>query len=202
MRREEEAIRAICDGLGVGDVFSFTDEFNLSRLPTLRALWSLLGQRVMIPTLEQPTQRSGFGAVTDHTGEAVVLFRRHQLCHEIAQVRAAAPEQHPTSAVRVAWDNVSTHEDGVVDDFVRPAARCLAPTSWLSDCPWLNPIEMRWRHFRRAVTHSDLAGSMADLVVASGDLFARQDQHPHRILLGIGSRAIWMHLDECTHYRG
>ena len=32
-----------------GEVFYYADEFNISWLPTLRAMWSPKGQQVMIP---------------------------------------------------------------------------------------------------------------------------------------------------------
>ena len=56
--------------------FYYLDEFNVSWLPTLRAMWSPKGQQVMIPTPRQPYKRYGLGAVNYHTGETVVLFRR------------------------------------------------------------------------------------------------------------------------------
>jgi putative transposase len=59
-------------------VFYDADEFNLSWLPTLRALWSPRGQQVMIPTPGQPYKRDGLGAVNDHTVETVVLFCRRK----------------------------------------------------------------------------------------------------------------------------
>jgi hypothetical protein len=59
-----------------GEVLYDADELHLSWLPTLRAMWSPKGQQVMIPTPGQPYKRYGSGAVTDHTGETVGLFRR------------------------------------------------------------------------------------------------------------------------------
>ena len=38
------------DGLKPAEVFSYADEFTLSWLPTLRAMWSPKGQQVMIKT--------------------------------------------------------------------------------------------------------------------------------------------------------
>ena len=44
-----------------GDVFYYADEFNVSWLPTLRAMWSPVGQQVMIPTPGQPKKRTTIG---------------------------------------------------------------------------------------------------------------------------------------------
>jgi hypothetical protein len=45
--------------LNPGDVFYYADAFNLSWMPTLRAMWSPRGQHVMIPTPGQPYKRYG-----------------------------------------------------------------------------------------------------------------------------------------------
>jgi putative transposase len=55
--------------------------------------------------------------------------------------------------------------------------------------PWLNPIEMRWRHFRREVTHCELFESMQALLGAAADFFARYNQEPQKTLSIIGSNA-------------
>ena len=62
----------------MGDAFYYADEFNLSWLPTLRAMWSPVGQQVMVPTPRQPERRYGIGAVNSHTGETVVPFERRK----------------------------------------------------------------------------------------------------------------------------
>ena len=91
-------------------------------MPTLRAMWSPKGQQVMIPTPGQPTKRYGIGAVNYHTGETVVLFRRHKRRKEIAELLQALLEKHPDETVYVAWDNANTHEDAEVEAVVRGAA--------------------------------------------------------------------------------
>ncbi|MGI8485177.1 MAG: transposase, partial [Thermomicrobiales bacterium] len=42
--------------------------------------------------------------------------------------------------------------------------------------PWLNPIEMLWRHLRREVTHCELFTSVTALIAATDVFF---DQHNH-----------------------
>jgi hypothetical protein len=68
------------------DVFCNADGFNLSWMPTLRAIWSPKGQQVVIPTPGQPSKRYGLGAVNYYTGEMVVLFRRHKRWREVAEL--------------------------------------------------------------------------------------------------------------------
>jgi putative transposase len=112
-------------------VFYYADEFDVSWLPTLRALWSPRGQQVMIPTPGQPTKHYGLGAVNYHTGETEVIFRKRKRRKEIAELLQRLVEKHPTGTIFVAWDNASTHEDEDVEAVVRAAAGrlsyCICP---------------------------------------------------------------------------
>ena len=180
-----------------GEVFYYADEFNLSWMPTLRAMWSPKGQQVMIPTPGQPTQRYGIGAVNYHTGETVVIFRRHKRRREIAELLQALLERHPRETVYVAWDNANTHEDEDVEAVVRGAAGRLVLLYLPTYSPWLNPIEMLWRHFRREVTHCELFETVPALLRAAQDFFQRYHQCPERIRSIIG--AIPKNLPVCTY---
>jgi hypothetical protein len=59
-------------------VFYYADEFNVSWQPTLQAMWSPVGQQVMIPTPGQPTRHYGIGAVNYHSGQTVVLIKKRK----------------------------------------------------------------------------------------------------------------------------
>lgn len=48
--QQKKTIEETRDGLKPGEVFYYADEFNLSWLPTLRTMWSSVGQQVMLPT--------------------------------------------------------------------------------------------------------------------------------------------------------
>jgi hypothetical protein len=84
-------------------------------------MWSPRGQQVMIPTPGQPYKRYGRGAVNDHTGETVVLFRRRKRRQEVAERLQALVDKHPTGTVSVAWDHADTHADNEVEAVVRAA---------------------------------------------------------------------------------
>jgi transposase len=173
----------------VGDVFYYADEFNVSWLPTLRALWSPKGQQVMIYTPAQPTRHYGIGAVNYHTGETVVLVRRHKRRREIAELLQALVDKHPTGTIYVAWDNANTHEDDEVEAVARGAAGRLVLLYLPTYSPWLNPIERLWRHFRREVTHCELFETVNALLAATRDFFDRYNQQPNAVLSIIGSHA-------------
>src|SRR5574341_2381470 len=123
----------------------------------------------MIPTPGQASKRYGLGAVNYHSGETVVLIRRHKRRREVAELLQALLDKHPTGTVFVAWDNASTHQDDEVEAVLRAAAGRLVLLYLPTYSPWLNPIEMLWRHFRREVTHCELFSTLKRLVKATYD---------------------------------
>lgn len=169
-------------------MFYYADEFNLSWLPTLRAMWSPKGQQIMIPTPAQPKKQYGVGAVNYHTGETVVHIRRRKRRIETAALLQTLLERHPSGTVYVAWDNASTHVDDEVEAVVRGAAGRLVLLYLPTYSPWRNPIAMLWRHFRREVTHCELFETMGALVAAAYDFFARYNQTPERVLSIMGAQ--------------
>ena len=170
------------------EVFYYADEFNLTWLPTLRALWSPKGQQVMIPTPGQTKKHYGIGAVNYHSGETLVLVRRRKRRQEIAELLAALLEKHPDETVYVAWDNANTHQDDEVEAVVRGAAGRLVLLYLPTYSPWLNPIEMLWRLFRREVTHCELFESIKALIKATYEFFNHCNQHPVKVLSVIGAQ--------------
>lgn len=168
-------------------MFYYADEFNVSWLPTLRKMWSLKAQQTMIPTPGQPKVHYGLGAVNYHTGETVVIIRKRKRRLEVAELLQTLVDKHPTGTIYVAWDNAVTHQDDEVEAVVRAAAGRLVLLYLPTYSPWLNPIEMLWRHFRREVTHCELFETVKVLIEASYDFFHRYNQTPDRVLSIIGA---------------
>ena len=153
----------------------------------------------MIRTPGQPKKNYGIGAVNYHTGQTFVLFKRRKRRKEIAEFLALLLEEHPNETVYIAWDNVNTHMDNEVEAVVRGAAGTLVLLYLPTYSPWLNPIEMLWRHFRREVTHCELFQSVEKLIEASKNFFERYKLMPEKILSIIGSNAlIRQNLIACT----
>jgi putative transposase len=159
----------------------------VSWLPTLKAMWTPKAQQVMIPTPAQPRKHYGIGAVDYHRGQTVVLIRRRKRRRETAELLDALLATHPTGTIYVAWDNASTHEDDEVEGVVRGAAGRLVLLYLPTYSPWLNPIEMLWRHFRREVTHCELFPTVTALLAATAAFFDRYNRSPQRMLSIIGS---------------
>ena len=142
----------------------------------------------MIPTPGSPKKRYGIGAVNYHTGETVVLVRRRKRRKEMAELLEALLAKHLTETIYVVWDNATTHFDDEVEAVVRAAAGRLVLLYLPTYSPWLNPIEMLWRHFRREVTHCELFESIKALVKASLEFFRRYNETPEQVLSIIGAK--------------
>jgi transposase len=172
-----------------GSVFYYADEFNISWYPTLHAMWGPKGQQVMIPTPLQPIRRYGLGSVNWHTGETLVLTRPHKRRRAVAELLEALLARHRSETVYVAWDNASTHEEAEIEAVLRGAAGRLVLLYLPTYSPWLNPIEMLWRQFRREVTHCELFASVEALVQATQEFFARYNRRPGGVRSIIGAHA-------------
>jgi transposase len=107
----------------------------------------------------------------------------------MAKLLQASMDKHPMGIIYVAWDNADTHEDDEVEAAVRDAAGRLVLLNLPTYSPWLNPIEMLWRHYRREVTHCELFESIQALVDATLDFFRRYNTRPAQVLSIIVSKA-------------
>jgi transposase len=143
----------------------------------------------MIPTPGQPYKRYGLGAVNDHTGETMGRFRRRTRRREVAERLQALVDKHPTGTIYVAWDHAETHADDDVEAIIRAAAGRLVLLYLPTYSPWLNPIEMLWRQFRRDVTHGELFASLDALLKAAHAFFDRSNQSTERVLSIIRAHA-------------
>jgi len=129
----------------------------------------------------------GLGAVNYHSGETVVIIRRRKRRLEVAELLQTLVDKHSTGTIYVAWDNASTHQDDEVEAVLRSAAGRLVLLYLPTYSPWLNPIEMLWRHFRREVTHCEIFETVKLLIEASYNFFNRYNTNPEDVLSIIGA---------------
>jgi len=130
-----------------------------------------------------------------------VLFRRRTRRREVAELLQALVDRHSTGTIYIAWDNADTHFDDDVEAVVRAAAGRLGLIYLPTYSPWLTPIELRWRPFRREVTHGELLASLDALLKAAHAFFDRYNQCSHRVLSIIGAPAAslsWVYLEVLT----
>jgi hypothetical protein len=69
-----------------------------------------------------------------------------------------------------------------VEAVVRGAAGRLVLLYLPTYSPWLNPIEMLWRHFRREVTHNELYPTVNALLTAAQEFFDLSKRNPRCML--------------------
>ncbi len=117
----------------------------------------------------------------------MVLVRRRKRRKEIAELLEALLEKHPDETIYVTWDNANTHQDDEVEAIVRGAAGRLILLYLPTYSPWLNPIEMLWRYFRREVTHCELFENIKALIAASYAFFEQCNHQPEKVLSAIGA---------------
>ena len=141
----------------------------------------------MITTPGQTNKHYGIGAVNYHTGETVVLVRKRKRRKEIAELLESLLEKHPLETVYVTWDNANTHQDEEVEVVLRRACGRLILLYLPTYSPWLNPIEMLRRHFRREVTHCELFENMKTLIRETYHFFERYNETPEKVLSVIGA---------------
>ena len=111
---------------------------------------------------------------------------------------AWATERPAAAGVRalvLIWGNASWHISREVRTWLRQHNRrvkaeggCRLLVGRLpSKSPWLNPIEMLWRHYRREVTHCELFATIDALLEATATFFARYNRTPERVRSIIGA---------------
>ncbi|WP_277988972.1 transposase [Ktedonosporobacter rubrisoli] len=118
-----------------------------------------------------------------------MVIPHHFFSDETSRCTICGLDEHPTRTIYVAWDNADTHEDDEVEEVVRAAAGHLVLLYLPTYSPWLNPIEMLWRHFRREVTHCERFETRQALLAAANEFFDRSNRCPEKILSVIGSQA-------------
>jgi hypothetical protein len=143
----------------------------------------------MRPPPGPPYTRDGLGAVTYHTGAPVGLCRHRKRRPAVAARWPALSDKHPAGTSSGAWDHAETQAEAEVEAVVRAAAGRLVLLYLPPYRPWLNPIEMRWRQFRREVTHCAWFASLDALLHAAQAFFDRDNQAPARVLSLIGAHA-------------
>jgi transposase len=92
--------------------------------------------------------------------------------------------------------------DDEVEAVVRGAAGRLVLLYLPTYSPWLNPIEMLWRHFRRELTHCELFQTVKALLTAAREFFERYNQEPYRTVAKICYKASFPQLStQASHDR-
>jgi transposase len=171
----------------------FQDEIDLNLLPGILRCWTLAGtqRKVMTPGANQ--KRYGFGAVNYVSGQNVHRIEEHKnsagfcaFLEQFLQTVKRSPQYHGQKIVLVI-DNFIIHHSQKTRKFLEPYAHQLILFSLPTYSPWLNLIELLWKHMRRKVTHNHLFKTISELVIAVCSFLEALNETPQLTLSVIGA---------------
>ena len=171
----------------------FQDEIDLNLLPGVLRSWTLQGTQRKVPTPGVNQKRYGFGAVNYVSGKTLHRIEEHKnstgFCDFVKQFMQAvtqSPEYHGQEIVLVV-DNFIIHHSRKTRQFLQQYAGQLALFALPTYSPWLNLIELLWKHLRRKVTHNHLFQTIAQLVKAVCAFLRSLNRSPQLTLQIIGA---------------
>jgi transposase len=171
----------------------FEDEIDLNLLPGILRCWTLRGSQRKVKTPGVNVKRYGFGAVNYVSGKTLYRIEEHKnsdgFCAFVKQFMQAvtlSPEYHGQQIVLVV-DNFIIHHSQKTLKFLEQYADQLILFALPTYSPWLNLIELLWKHLRRKVTHNHLFETITQLVQAVCSFFKALNRTPQLTLSIIGA---------------
>lgn len=150
----------------------FEDEIDLNLLPGILRCWTLRGsqRKVMTPGLN--VKRYGFGAVNYISGQTLHRIEEYKnsagfcaFVEQFMQTVTQSPDYHGQKIVLVV-DNFRIHHSKKTMAFLEQYTDQLVLFALPTYSPWLNAIELLWKHLRRKVTHNHLFQNIVQLIKA------------------------------------
>ena len=166
----------------------YQDEIDLNLLPGILRCWTQKGSQHKVPTPGTNQKRYGFGAVNYVSGQTVHRIDGHKnstgfcaFMEQFMQTVTQLPEYHGQKIVLVV-DNFIIHHSRQTSAFLQQYAGQLILFALPTYSPWLNVIELLWKHLRRKVTHNHLFENIARLVEAVGSFLKALNRTPQLTL--------------------
>ncbi len=171
----------------------FQDEIDLNLLPGIQRCWTLQGTQRKVMTPGVNVKRYGFGAVNYITGKTLQRIADHKnsdsFCAFVEQFMRTviqSPDYHGQKIVMVV-DNFIIHHSQKTTKFLEQYADQLVLFALPTYSPWLNAIELLWKHLRRKVTHNHLFESISQLVETVSTFLKSLNRTPQLTLQIIGA---------------
>jgi transposase len=171
----------------------FEDEIDLNLLPGILRCWTPRGSQRKVMTPGKNVKRYGFGAVDYVSGRILHRIEEHKnsdgFCAFVRQFMQAVtqtPGYHGQKIVLVV-DNFIIHHSQKTLRFLEQYADQLIVFALPTYSPWLNLIELLWKHLRRKVTHNHLFQTIAHLVQAVCSFLKALNRTPQLTLQIIGA---------------
>ncbi|HEY1333321.1 MAG TPA: IS630 family transposase [Myxococcaceae bacterium] len=147
----------------------YADESRVQTLPSVRAMWSWVGQQWRIPTPGSNTARAIFGALEIRTGRWTYLVRERMRTEDFLAFLALLLTTYPAHPIILVVDNYGSHTAKEVRDWLAEHPRLrlhFLPTH----CSHLNPVERIWLQLKGDLAANRPYGSIK-LPLASVDRF-------------------------------
>ena len=128
----------------------FEDESDIHWLPLIASSWTKKGHQVHVRTPGNNDKRYCFGAVDYHTGESYFRLSRKKDSKSFLMFLKQLMSRSSKKIIMVL-DNYSIHKTQAVRDFIKEHADRLKLVFLPTYSPWLNPIELFWRHLKKRV---------------------------------------------------
>ena len=171
----------------------FQDEIDLNLLPGILRCWTPQGTQRKVMTPGVNVKRYGFGAVNYLTGKTLHHIADHKnsasfcaFIEQFMQTVTQSPEYHGQKIVMVV-DNFIIHHSHKTAQVLEQYSDQLILFALPTYSPWLNAIELLWKHLRRKVTHNHLFEGISQLVQAVCSFLKSLNRTPQRTLQIIGA---------------
>lgn len=171
----------------------FQDEIDLNLLPGILRCWTLQGSQRKLMTPGLNVKRYGFGAVNYTSGQTIHRIEDHKnsagfcaFVEQFMQTVTRSPAYHGQKIILVV-DNFRIHHSKKTVGFLEQYADQLILFALPTYSPWLNAIELLWKHLRRKVTHNHLFQNIVQLVKAVCSFLEALNQTPDLTLSIIGA---------------
>ncbi len=171
----------------------YQDEVDLNLLPGILRCWTLEGTQRKVPTPGKNVKRYGFGAVNYVSGRTLHRIEEHKnstgfcaFVQQLMETVTQSPEYRGQKIVLVV-DNFIIHHSQKTLQFLKKYAKQLMLFALPTYSPWLNRIELLWKHLRRKVTHNQLFKTISELVQAVCSFLEKLNETPLLTLSVIGA---------------
>lgn len=171
----------------------FEDEIDLNLLPGILRCWTLRGSQRKVMTPGVNVKQYGFGAVNYVSGKTSYRIEDHKnsvaFCTFVQQFIQTITQSREYHGQKIVWvvDNFIIHHSKKTTKFLEQYSDQLILFALPTYSPWLNVIELLWKHLRRKVTHNHLFENISQLVQAVSSFLKSLNRKPQHTLRIIGT---------------
>mgnify|MGYP002154997228 CR=1 FL=1 len=165
----------------------FADQTDVNWIPPIGSQWADIARQPRVPTPGVNQKRYVFGAADVHFGRVLWRVARRKRSREFCKFLRQLLREMPDERIVLIVDNYSIHKTAAVDKVVQEAEGRLTLVFLPTYSPWLNSIELLWRHAVRAVLNNHFYPSLKATLRAVWAAFTQLAQRPDLVLQVLGA---------------